>query len=75
MIGKKRGSRTAGSADTERVRDSGSTYAKSEKVVTKRMLLEQVWDDGGNFVEENTLHVTLNRLKRRSSRILHILCM
>ncbi|CDB21635.1 dNA-binding response regulator [Blautia sp. CAG:52] len=29
------------------------------------MLLEQVWDDGGNFVEENTLHVTLNRLKKK----------
>ena len=36
-----------------------------KKVVTKRMLLEQVWDDGGNFVEENTLHVTLNRLKKK----------
>ena len=29
------------------------------------MLLEQVWDDGGSFVEENTLHVTLNRLKKK----------
>ena len=36
-----------------------------KKVVTKRMLLEKVWDDGGNFVEENTLHVTLNRLKKK----------
>ena len=36
-----------------------------KKVVTKRMLLEQVWDDGGNFVGENTLHVTLNRLKKK----------
>ena len=38
---------------------------EKKKVVTKRMLLEQVWDDGGNFVEENTLHVTLNRLKKK----------
>ncbi len=35
------------------------------KVVTKRMILEQVWDADGAFVEENTVNVTLNRLKKK----------
>lgn len=35
------------------------------KIVTKRMMLEQVWDAEGNFVEENTVNVTLNRLKKK----------
>ena len=35
------------------------------KVVTKRMILEQVWDAEGAFVEENTVNVTLNRLKKK----------
>ena len=34
-------------------------------VVTKKMMLEQVWDLDGDFVEENTVHVTLNRLKKK----------
>ena len=36
-----------------------------KKVLTKQMILEQVWDSQGNFVEENTLNVTLNRLKKK----------
>lgn len=35
------------------------------KVLTKAMLLEQVWDSQGAFVEENTVNVTLNRLKKK----------
>ena len=35
------------------------------KVVTKTMILEQVWDADGSFVEENTVNVTLNRLKKK----------
>lgn len=35
------------------------------RVVTKRMMLEQVWDADGKFVEENTVNVTLNRLKKK----------
>ena len=33
--------------------------------MTKRMILEQVWDADGAFVEENTVNVTLNRLKKK----------
>ena len=52
--------------DRKEARIQGQILTKNKKkVVTKRMLLEQVWDDGGNFVEENTLHVTLNRLKKK----------
>ena len=29
------------------------------------MILEQVWDADGSFVEENTVNVTLNRLKKK----------
>lgn len=36
-----------------------------KKVLTKQMILEQVWDSRGSFVEENTLNVTLNRLKKK----------
>ena len=35
------------------------------RVVTKNMMLEQVWDKEGAFVEENTVNVTLNRLKKK----------
>lgn len=36
-----------------------------KKVVTKRMMLEQIWDEDGSFVEENTVNVTLGRLKKK----------
>lgn len=35
------------------------------KVVTKTMMLEQVWDVEEVYVEENTVNVTLNRLKKK----------
>lgn len=35
------------------------------RVLTKTMILQQVWDTEGKFVEENTMHVTLNRLKKK----------
>ena len=35
------------------------------RVVTRAMMLEQVWDAEGAFVEENTVNVTLNRLKKK----------
>ena len=36
-----------------------------KRVVTKRMMLEQIWDEDGSFVEENTVNVTLSRLKKK----------
>lgn len=35
------------------------------KVITKTTMLEKVWDQYGLFVEENTLNVTLNRLRKK----------
>ena len=35
------------------------------RVLTKTMILEQIWDNQGAFVEENTVNVTLNRLKKK----------
>lgn len=40
--------------------------AKNRKrVVTKNMMLKQIWDEEGSFVEENTVNVTLTRLKKK----------
>ena len=35
------------------------------RVVTREMMLEQVWDADGAFVEENTVNVTLSRLRKK----------
>ncbi len=35
------------------------------KIITKTIILEKVWDQYGLFVEENSFHVTLNRLRKK----------
>lgn len=35
------------------------------QVLTKESLLQKIWDAHGIFVEENTLHVTINRLRKK----------
>ena len=35
------------------------------RTVTRGQLLEQVWDSGGNFVNDNTLTVTMKRLREK----------
>lgn len=35
------------------------------KIVTKEMLLKQIWDIEGNFVEEHAVIVTINRLRKK----------
>lgn len=35
------------------------------KVLTRNMLLEQIWDVDGNFIDENTLSVHVRRLRRK----------
>ncbi|MGF0032247.1 response regulator transcription factor [Bariatricus sp. SGI.154] len=35
------------------------------KTVTRRQLLEQVWDSNGNYVNDNTLTVTMKRLREK----------
>lgn len=37
----------------------------SDKVVTKRLLLEKIWDSSGNFVDEHAVAVNINRLRKK----------
>lgn len=39
--------------------------ANSDKVMTKRLLLEKIWDSSGNFVDEHTVAVNINRLRKK----------
>lgn len=34
-------------------------------ILTRRLLLEKLWDNSGNFVDEHTLTVSINRLRRK----------
>lgn len=35
------------------------------KIVTRKKLLEEIWDSNGNFVTDNTLTVTMKRLREK----------
>ncbi len=37
--------------------------ASAGNIVTRQILLEKLWDSGGNFIDDHTLTVTLNRLR------------
>lgn len=39
--------------------------ANAGNVVTRRMLLEKLWDCDGNFIDDHTLTVTMNRLRAK----------
>lgn len=39
--------------------------ANAGNVVTRRLLLEKLWDAGGNFIDDHTLTVTTNRLRAK----------
>lgn len=39
--------------------------ANAGNVVTRRMLLERLWDYEGNFIDDHTLTVTMNRLRAK----------
>lgn len=38
-------------------------------LVTRRMLLESIWDDYENYVENNTLSVHMSRLRKKVARV------
>lgn len=38
------------------------------RIVTREALLERIWDSGGNFVNDNTLTVTMKRLREKLHR-------
>lgn len=33
--------------------------------LTRQLLLERLWDSGGNFIDDHTLTVTMNRLRAK----------
>ncbi len=35
------------------------------RVLTKEVLLEKIWDNSGNFVDENTVNVNITRLRKK----------
>lgn len=35
------------------------------RVLTRELLMDRLWTDGGDFVDENALSVTMNRLRRK----------
>lgn len=35
------------------------------RTVTKQLLLEKIWDTSGNFVDEHTVAVNINRLRKK----------
>ena len=37
----------------------------SGKILTRQKLLERLWDSGGNFIDDHTLTVTMNRLRSK----------
>ena len=37
----------------------------ADNVLTKRLLLEKIWDQSGNFVDEHTVAVNINRLRKK----------
>ena len=39
--------------------------ANADKVLTKQLLLEKIWDSSGNFVDEHTVAVNINRLRKK----------
>lgn len=39
--------------------------ANAGAVMTRRLLLEKLWDNGGNFIDDHTLTVTMNRLRAK----------
>ena len=39
--------------------------ANDQKVVTKTLILEKLWDNVGNFVDEHAVAVNINRLRKK----------
>lgn len=37
----------------------------SGRILTRQLLLEKLWDSGGNFIDDHTLTVTMNRLRAK----------
>lgn len=42
------------------------------QILTRQQLLERLWDSGGNFIDDHTLTVTMNRLRAKIEDEAHI---
>lgn len=42
------------------------------KILTRQILLERLWDSGGNFIDDHTLTVTMNRLRAKIEDDAHV---
>ena len=40
-------------------------FTNQNKLITREQLLEKIWDIAGNFVNDNTLTVTVKRLREK----------
>lgn len=41
------------------------------QILTRQVLLERLWDSGGNFIDDHTLTVTMNRLRAKIDDAAH----
>lgn len=41
------------------------------QILTRQILLERLWDSGGNFIDDHTLTVTMNRLRGKIENASH----
>ena len=39
--------------------------AHAGQILTRQQLLDRLWDSGGNFIDDHTLTVTMNRLRAK----------
>ena len=56
---------TGNTFDLNRIQIAPLSNGKQGRVVTKAMLLEQLWDIDGNFVDDNTVRVNIKRLRQK----------
>ena len=48
---------------TDRVSSASSIYYEPGQLLTYDLLLERLWDSGGQFVDKHALAVNVNRLR------------
>lgn len=46
-------------------------FANAGNIVTRQTLLEKLWDCGGNYIDDHTLTVTMNRLRAKIEETEH----
>lgn len=56
---------TGNTFDLNRIQIAPLSNGNRGRVVTKAMLLEQLWDIDGSFVDDNTVRVNIKRLRQK----------